>query len=74
MTCGDSVLFQNAEGNINMGIWFNDPDIEADDCRWFNVLADIMHRSLMQNEGLVSVDTDLKTRSCYVELQRNDTK
>ena len=25
------VLFQNAEGNINMGVWFDDPDIEMED-------------------------------------------
>lgn len=33
------VLFQNAEGNINMGIWFNDPEIELYDICWFNYLA-----------------------------------
>ena len=33
-----SVLFQNADGNINMGIWFSDPDVEFDDIYWYNHL------------------------------------
>ena len=33
------VLFQNVEGNINMGVWFNDPDVEMEDICWYNVLA-----------------------------------
>ena len=33
------VFFQNAEGNINMGVLFNDPDIELDEILWFYNLA-----------------------------------
>jgi len=33
------VLFQNAEGNINMGVYFNDPDVEWSDIYWYNILA-----------------------------------
>ena len=28
------ILFQNADGNINMGIWFKDPDIETYEIFW----------------------------------------
>ena len=37
------VLFQNVEGNINMGVWFNDPDVEMEDICWYNVLAKDMY-------------------------------
>ena len=33
------VLFQNADGNINMGVWFDDPDIEMNDIRWYNIFS-----------------------------------
>ena len=68
------VLFQNADGNINMGVCFNNPDIENYDLFWFTVLAKMMEHSLNQNQGLISVDRNLKTKSCYVELHRNDIK
>ena len=42
-TC--SVLFQNADGNINMGLWFNDPDVEFDDIYWYNCLDHNSYRS-----------------------------
>ena len=64
------VLFQNAEGNINMGIFFNDPDVEVDEIYWYSVMAYAMFESLGRNEGLISVDEELKTHSCYVELHR----
>ena len=64
------VFFQNAEGNINMGVFFNDPDVELDDIFWYNRLAGAIKDSLEQNEGLISVDEELNTRSCYVELHR----
>ena len=66
----DGVLFQNAEGNINMGVWFDDPDIELDDIFWYNHLAREIEYSLLRGEGLVTVDKKTKTRSCYVELHR----
>ena len=65
------VLFQNAAGDINMGVWFDDPDIELEDIYWYNILAMEIKKSLMKNEGLISVDREYKTKSCYVELHRN---
>ena len=64
------VLFQNAEGNINMGVWFNDPDIEINDIFWFNIIAREINISLDNNEGLIYKDQELNTLSCYVELHR----
>ena len=64
------ILFQNAEGNINMGIWFNDPDIEVYDIFWLNVIAREMNKSLERNERLIMVDEKRNVRSCYVELHR----
>ena len=65
------VLFQNADENINMGIIFNDPDLELSDVYWYYHLAGMMEDSLIKNEGLITVDRQLKTKSCYVELHRN---
>ena len=77
------MFFQNAEGNINMGVLFNDPDVELDDIFWYNMLAIEMEDSMIEKEGLVSVDSInvgntgevsgkwLRTYSCYVELHRN---
>ena len=65
------VLFQNVDDNINMGVIFNDPDIELYDIYWYIVLAEFMERSLDDNEGLITVDQKLNTKSCYVELHRN---
>ena len=65
------VLFQSADGSINMGVCFNDPDMQIYDIYWFNEIAQEMTRSLIKNEGLISVDEELQTRSCYVELHRN---
>ena len=68
------VFFQNAEGNINMGVLFNDPDVEMKEIYWFNTLAQEMVKSLQNDEGLISIDEELKTQSCYVELHRNGFK
>ena len=65
------VLFQNADGNINMGAWFNDPDIEMEDICWYNYLAEEIEKSLDKTEGFISVDKKHNTRSCYVELHRH---
>ena len=65
------VLFQNVDDNINMGVIFTDPDIELYDIYWYIVLAEMMERSLTKNEGLITVDKKLNTKSCYVELHRN---
>ena len=62
------VFFQNAEGNINMGVFFNDPDVDLDEIFWYNELA--MDLSRQRNKGLISIDEELNTRSCYVELHR----
>ena len=64
------VLFQNADGDINMGVWFDDPDIEMDDIYWYNTLAMVIRDSLRQNQGLISIDREYNTKSCYVELHR----
>ena len=70
------VLFQNGDGNINLGVFFNDPDIEMNDIYFYNTLSQKMHYSLEDKEGLVSIDQELnvmneETLSCYVELHRN---
>ena len=67
---GHGVLFQNSDGNINLGVWFNDPDVEMYDIIWYNVLASEMYKSLYLNEGFISVDKKFETASCYVELHR----
>ena len=64
------VLFQNAEGNINLGVFFNDPDVELDEIYWYSAMARAIFDSLHKNEGLISTDEELKTHSCYVELHR----
>lgn len=65
------VLFQNAEGTINMGIWFDDPEIELSDIFWYNHLGTMITNSLANKEGLCSIDKDSNIKSCYVELHRN---
>ena len=65
------VLFQNADLSINMGVWFDDPDIEMDDIYWYDTLAREIECSLRKNEGLISIDREYNTKSCYVELHRN---
>ena len=65
------ILFQNADGNINMGVWLNDPDIELYDIFWLNAIAREMKKSLDRKEGLITVDEEMNIRSCYVELHRN---
>ena len=72
------MFYQNAEGNINMGVFFNDPDVELDDIFWYNALAIEIEDSLLQRKGLVSTETiklhntgrELKTYSVFVELHR----
>ena len=54
-----------------MGVWFNDPDIEMDDIYWYDILAREMEYWLGENKGLISIDEDYNTKSCYVELHRN---
>ena len=53
-----------------MGVFFNDPDVEVDEIYWYNAMACAMFDSLRNNEGLISIDEELKTHSCYVELHR----
>ena len=65
------VLFQNAEGTINMGIWFDDPEIELNDIFWYNHLGIMINHSLANNEGLCSFDGKRNILTCYVELHRN---
>ena len=65
------VLFQNADGNINMGFLFNDPRNKTLEIYWMQLIGLLMQESLKKNEGLVEVNDQLKTQSCYVELHRN---
>ena len=67
----NGVLFQNADGNINIGVWFNDPDITLEDLCWYNNLALKICYLLDKNEELISLDNKLKIKSCYAELHRN---
>ena len=51
-----------------MGAIFNNPDVSLDDICWYNALACAIYDP--KNIELISVDEDLNTRSCYVELHR----
>ena len=53
-----------------MGVFFNDSDVELDEICWYNAMARAIFDSLGNNEGLISIDEELKTHSCYVELHR----
>ena len=53
-----------------MGVFYNDPDLDLDDIFWYNQLALAIYGSLEENEGLISIDEELNTHSCYVELHR----
>ena len=64
------ILFQNAEGNINMGVFFNDPDVDLHDIYWYNTMAGAIFGAFKREEGLISTDDELGTHSCYVELHR----
>ena len=64
------MLFQNGEGNINAGVFFNDPDVDLEELSWFNIMAAQMWQSFQKNEGLVYRDEEFDTLSCYVELHR----
>lgn len=54
-----------------MGILFNDPDVDLGDICWYNQLAYEMNEGLPLNKELFSIDEELNTCSCYVELHRN---
>ena len=41
------------------------------DIHWFQVLELEMDTSVIKNEGLISIDDELGTWSCFVELHRN---
>ena len=64
------VLFQNANGNINMGVWYDDPVRDVYDVAWFCTLALEMEKA-SKTKGLISIDKEFNTQSCFVELQRN---
>ena len=69
----DRVLFQNAEGNINAGVCFHDPDIGLQELSWFNILAEQMARTLKDQplDGeLIILDEESGLMSCFAELQR----
>ena len=52
-----------------MGAFFNDPDVELDEICWYSAMARAIAES-RDNEELISIDEELKTHSCYVELHR----
>ena len=52
------VLFQNAEGNINMGVFFNDPEVELDDIYWYHVLTHEICKSLRHGFQIVALFSD----------------
>ena len=64
------ILFQNSDGNINLGVWFNDPDVEMNDIIWYNILATDIFTSVLYDEGLISTNAEFETASCYAELHR----
>ena len=64
------MLFQNAEGTINMGVYFNDPDVEWSDIHWYNTLAQEIFKYKFDHPGLISFDEKWKAYSCCVELHR----
>ena len=45
------VLFQNADVNINMGVIFNDPDIEMYDIYWYLVRVNSDYETLNIGKG-----------------------
>ena len=49
------VFFQNAEGNINMGVFFNDPEVELDDIYWYHVLTHEIFKSLRRGFQIVDL-------------------
>ena len=54
-----------------MGAIFNDPDFEMYDIYWYLVLADQMRAFLKsEKKRFITVDRELNTTSCYVELHR----
>ena len=65
------VLFQNADGNINMGFLFDDPRNKTLEIYWMQLIGLLMEESLKKNEGLVEVNHQSQTQSCYIELHRN---
>ena len=70
------VLFQNADGDINMGILFNDPDVDIYDICWLNQLELEIEIYLAENDGqpgeFISIDDELNTRSMYIQMHRKD--
>ena len=65
-----SVLFQNSNFDINMGVWFNDPDVEMDEIIWYNILAIQMLAAKFDENDLISTNEEFGTASCYAELHR----
>ena len=65
------ILFQNADGDINMGVCFSDPDMNIYDMCWFGRVAIEMRNSFNWNEGLIYKDEESQTMSGYAELQRD---
>ena len=54
-----------------MGFLFDDPRNTMLEIYLIQFIGQLMAESLKQNEGLVEVNDQLKTQSCYLELHRN---
>ena len=53
-----------------MGVFFSDPDVNMDEILWYSWLSYEMKVAIRNSEGLISIDEELETYSCYAELHR----
>ena len=61
------VLYENADRNINMGVFFN--DIDETEKSWYQNLY-IQMGEFKDDPNFITIDESLHTFSCYVELHR----
>ena len=61
------VLYENADRNINMGVFFN--DIDEAEKSWYQNLY-IQMGEMKKDPNFITIDESLRTFSCYVELHR----
>ena len=62
------VLYENADRNINMGVFFDNIDL-AEKC-WYQNLY-LQMSEIQDDPTFITEDESLRTFSCYVELHRN---
>ena len=53
-----------------MGACYKDSMNNIYEIAWFSTLELDMETSIVKKEGLISIDKEFNTRSCYVELHR----